>query len=229
MLCFYLLITPCLQWCLMSPSLLCSDAACAGQARAAQSQASPHPAPSHLFHSVWSCALGSENYDKSWSLLHCSAKFLHRVAFWVQGDGDVFMNHGCLFTQRDPYDCCRSLCKRLIESSAFVCVSCVLYLSNNANGNEYQNCDFGEGGHREDCFGRKIPERWVPWPHCTPGHNCGILRIKVLRLEQLCFWQTNFFVLSCRTLDIDGREVKLGVWDTAGSERYDTITRMYYR
>jgi len=23
--------------------------------------------------------------------------------------------------------------------------------------------------------------------------------------------------------------VKLGVWDTAGSERYDTITRMYYR
>ena len=143
--------------------------------------------------------------------------------------GDVFMNHGCLFTQRDPYDCCRALGKRLIESSAFVCVSCVLYLSNNANGNEYQNCDFGEGGHWEDCFGRKIPERWVPWPHCTPGHNCGILRIKVLRLEQLCFWQTNFFVLSCRTLDIDGREVKLGVWDTAGSERYDTITRMYYR
>ena len=70
----------------MSPSLLCSDAACAGQARAAQSQASPHPAPSHLFHSVWSCALGSENYDKSWSLLHCSAKFLHTKAFWVQGD-----------------------------------------------------------------------------------------------------------------------------------------------
>ena len=110
-----------------------------------------------------------------------------------------------------------------------LCDLCVLYLSNNANWNEYQNCDFGEGGHREDCFGRKIPERWVPWPHYTSGHNCGILRIKVLQLEQLCFWQTNFFIISCRTLDIDGREVKLGVWDTAGSERYDTITRMYYR
>jgi len=36
-------------------------------------------------------------------------------------------------------------------------------------------------------------------------------------------------VLSCRKLIIDGHEVKLGVWDTAGSERYDTITRMYYR
>ena len=36
-------------------------------------------------------------------------------------------------------------------------------------------------------------------------------------------------MLSCRKLIIDGHEVKLGVWDTAGSERYDTITRMYYR
>ena len=28
---------------------------------------------------------------------------------------------------------------------------------------------------------------------------------------------------------IDGQSVLLGVWDTAGSERFESITRMYYR
>ena len=32
-----------------------------------------------------------------------------------------------------------------------------------------------------------------------------------------------------RKLVVNGKEVDLGVWDTAGSERFDSMTRMYYR
>ena len=32
-----------------------------------------------------------------------------------------------------------------------------------------------------------------------------------------------------RKLSVDGREVVVGVWDTAGSERYESMVRMYYR
>ena len=28
---------------------------------------------------------------------------------------------------------------------------------------------------------------------------------------------------------IEGRDLVLGVWDTAGSERYESMSRMYYR
>ena len=130
--------------------------------------------------------------------------------------------------------CARGLCW-IIGICCLLCDlevnCCVLYPSNNANwGDKYQNSDPGQGSHWENCSGRKISERWVPWPRQPSGHNRGLLWIKVLQLEQLlCFWQTKYLVLSCRKLIIDGHEVKLGVWDTAGSERYDSITRMYYR
>jgi len=32
-----------------------------------------------------------------------------------------------------------------------------------------------------------------------------------------------------RTVMVGGREVVLGIWDTAGSERYESMSRMYYR
>jgi GTPase SAR1 family protein len=32
-----------------------------------------------------------------------------------------------------------------------------------------------------------------------------------------------------QTLDVEGRQVAIGVWDTAGSERYESMSRMYYR
>jgi len=32
-----------------------------------------------------------------------------------------------------------------------------------------------------------------------------------------------------RTVSVGGRELVLGVWDTAGSERYESMSRMYYR
>ena len=38
-------------------------------------------------------------------------------------------------------------------------------------------------------------------------------------------------LLDCldKTLDIDGQEVTLEIWDTAGTETYDSITANYYR
>jgi len=32
-----------------------------------------------------------------------------------------------------------------------------------------------------------------------------------------------------RTVNVGGRELVLGIWDTAGSERYESMSRMYYR
>ena len=32
-----------------------------------------------------------------------------------------------------------------------------------------------------------------------------------------------------RTVSVGGRELVLGIWDTAGSERYESMSRMYYR
>jgi len=32
-----------------------------------------------------------------------------------------------------------------------------------------------------------------------------------------------------KTLNVDGKELTLGVWDTAGSERYEAMSRMYFR
>ncbi|KAK3727037.1 hypothetical protein QZH41_012559, partial [Actinostola sp. cb2023] len=32
-----------------------------------------------------------------------------------------------------------------------------------------------------------------------------------------------------RTVDVRDQRVTLGIWDTAGSERYDAMTRVYYR
>jgi len=32
-----------------------------------------------------------------------------------------------------------------------------------------------------------------------------------------------------RTVNVGGRDVVLGIWDTAGSERYESMSRMYYR
>ena len=35
--------------------------------------------------------------------------------------------------------------------------------------------------------------------------------------------------LMFRKMSVGGKEVVLGVWDTAGSERYESMARMYYR
>ena len=32
-----------------------------------------------------------------------------------------------------------------------------------------------------------------------------------------------------KTVVVDGRPVKVSLWDTAGSERYESMTKMYYR
>ena len=32
-----------------------------------------------------------------------------------------------------------------------------------------------------------------------------------------------------RKMSVGGKEVVLGVWDTAGSERYESMARLYYR
>ena len=119
------------------------------------------PSTSHLFYSVWSCAVSSENYDKSWSLLQYSVKFLHTVAFcdgelsWLWVIEPIWLLQSIV--QEDCW----------IIGICLLCdleVNCVLYLSNNANwGNKYQNSDFGQGSHREDGSGWKISEWWIPW------------------------------------------------------------------
>ena len=37
------------------------------------------------------------------------------------------------------------------------------------------------------------------------------------------------FILSNATLRVGGDDVRMMVWDTAGQEEFDTITRAYYR
>jgi len=32
-----------------------------------------------------------------------------------------------------------------------------------------------------------------------------------------------------KKMDVDGKEVTLGIWDTAGQERYESMSRIYYR
>merc|ERR1711953_1091350 len=32
-----------------------------------------------------------------------------------------------------------------------------------------------------------------------------------------------------KTVEIDGKKIKLQIWDTSGQERFDAITRQYYR
>ena len=40
---------------------------------------------------------------------------------------------------------------------------------------------------------------------------------------------TNIPGLMFRKMTVGRKEVLLGVWDTAGSERYESMARMYYR
>ena len=40
---------------------------------------------------------------------------------------------------------------------------------------------------------------------------------------------TNIPGVMFRKMTVGGKEVLLGVWDTAGSERYESMARLYYR
>ena len=42
-----------------------------------------------------------------------------------------------------------------------------------------------------------------------------------------CYWPS--YQYQFVQVEAGGRRVMVGVWDTAGSERYESMTRMYYR
>ena len=43
-----------------------------------------------------------------------------------------------------------------------------------------------------------------------------------------CNWRSYEYQFVAQ-VEAGGRRVMVGVWDTAGSERYESMTRMYYR
>jgi len=47
--------------------------------------------------------------------------------------------------------------------------------------------------------------------------------------EQFSESQPSMMDIGMRTMDIDGKKLKLQIWDTAGSESYRSITRSYYQ
>ena len=38
-----------------------------------------------------------------------------------------------------------------------------------------------------------------------------------------------FDICFARKLNVNGKDVVIGVWDTAGEEKFESMTRMYYR
>ncbi|XP_011302808.1 ras-related protein Rab-24-like [Fopius arisanus] len=47
--------------------------------------------------------------------------------------------------------------------------------------------------------------------------------------ESLKYQNTIAAAFASRQLEINGEKLVLGIWDTAGSERYDSMTKIYYR
>ena len=45
----------------------------------------------------------------------------------------------------------------------------------------------------------------------------------------IIFIPINFFIQKLKTLEVNGKKVKLQIWDTAGQERFKNITASYYR
>ena len=89
--------------------------------------------------------------------------------------------------------------------------------------------DAGQGGHGQDLPGGEVPQWQVPGRGPGQVHHRGSLWRQVplisLGIRAIRSGQSPCF----RKLVIDGQSVLLGVWDTAGSERFESITRMYYR
>ena len=55
------------------------------------------------------------------------------------------------------------------------------------------------------------------FPHCTA----------CIRILEYCYYTGIDFKV--RIVNIDGRRIKLQIWDTAGQDRFRTITTAYYR
>lgn len=47
--------------------------------------------------------------------------------------------------------------------------------------------------------------------------------------ENLSYQNTIGAAFAAKQMQVDGKKLVMGIWDTAGSEKYDAMTRIYYR
>ncbi|XP_038220450.1 ras-related protein Rab-24-like [Zerene cesonia] len=62
------------------------------------------------------------------------------------------------------------------------------------------------------------------------GKTSLVLRFVSCRFNATTPYQNTIGAAFCaKTMYVDGKPFNVGIWDTAGSERYEAMTRMYYR
>ena len=89
-----------------------------------------------------------------------------------------------------------------------------------------EGCYAGERILWKNVSSGKILKWAICWRKQIPEHHWSSLWSEVRQREcwtaawQCCMW---------RKMTVGRQEVVLGVWDTAGSERYESMTKMYYR
>ncbi|XP_017795881.1 PREDICTED: ras-related protein Rab-24 [Habropoda laboriosa] len=66
--------------------------------------------------------------------------------------------------------------------------------------------------------------------HASVGKTSLVERFVNERFnESLSYQNTIGAAFAAKQIEIDGKKLIMGIWDTAGSEKYDAMTRIYYR
>ncbi|CAO1427575.1 unnamed protein product [Diamesa serratosioi] len=63
---------------------------------------------------------------------------------------------------------------------------------------------------------------------CAVGKSCIVQKLKTGSFQEV-HQNTIGVDFSMKTMQIDGKKIKLQIWDTAGHERFRSITSSYYR
>ncbi|KAK2502279.1 hypothetical protein MC885_000405, partial [Smutsia gigantea] len=98
------------------------------------------------------------------------------------------------------------------------------------DGRKLQSCTTGqelvEGGLGTDGW------RWLPvakrWPHFPLRRDCNMVKTYDYLLKLLLTGDRGID-FKIRTIGLDGKRIKLQIWDTAGQEHFRMITTAYYR
>ena len=89
-----------------------------------------------------------------------------------------------------------------------------------------EGCYAGERILWKNVSSGKILKWAIRWRKQIPEHHWSSLWSEVRQRE--CWTEASRCCLS-RKMTVGRQDVVLGVWDTAGSERYESMTKMYYR